>query len=113
MPLFDRVKSGAAQAVQKAQEAGKAGQAKIDEMQAARRLDALMRELGAAVYAQHAGRATDDDATIERLYSEIAAHEAEHGDDAGDSSAADDTAAPSGGPATSSSGTAGGDFKLD
>lgn len=107
MPLFDRVKSGAAQAVQKAQEAGKAGQAKIDEMQAARRLDALMRELGAAVYGQHAGRATDDTApTIERLYGEIAAHEAEHGDDAGESSAADDTAAPSGG-------TAAGDFKLD
>lgn len=104
MPLFDKVKSSAAQAVQKAQEAGKAGQAKIDEMQAARRLDALMRELGAATYAQHAGTGTDETvATIERLYGEIAAHEAEHGKDSGEAPNTDDAAAPSGG----------GDFKLD
>lgn len=107
MPLFDRVKSGAAQAVQKAQEAGKAGQAKIDEMQASRKLDGLFRALGAAVYSQHAGTASGDTAaTIERLNHEIAAHEAEHGKDSGPTTDSDDAASPSGG-------SAGGDFKLD
>ena len=56
MPLFDRVKAQAAQVAQKAQEAGKAGQAKLDEMQAKRKLDGLLRDLGAALYAEHAGR---------------------------------------------------------
>src|ERR1700722_9014677 len=83
MPLFDRVKAGAAQAVQKAQEAGQAGQAKLNDIQAARHLDSLFRDLGSATYDQHAGRATSDTAaTIERLYGEIEAHEAEHKDTA-------------------------------
>jgi hypothetical protein len=81
MPLFDRVKAQAAQAVQKAQEAGKAGQAKLDDMQANRRLDALFRDLGAALYAEHAGRGNPTTtADIARLYGEIADHEAEHGE---------------------------------
>jgi 2-keto-3-deoxy-L-rhamnonate aldolase RhmA len=81
MALLDRVKAGATQAVQMAQEAGKAGQAKLDEIQAKRQLDGLFRDLGAVMYAQHAGRSTPETtATIERLFSEIEAHEAEHGE---------------------------------
>jgi hypothetical protein len=81
MALLDRVKAGASQAVQKAQEAGKAGQAKLDEIQAKRQLDGLFRNLGAEVYAEHAGRSTQDTtATIERIYREIEAHEQEHGE---------------------------------
>jgi phage host-nuclease inhibitor protein Gam len=116
MPLFDRVKAGAAQAVQKAQEAGQAGQAKLNDIQAARHLDSLFRDLGSAIYDQHAGRATSNTApTIERLYGEIEAHEAEHGKDVTDTgtttTTSDTTSAPPSG--TSSGGTPAGDFKLD
>ena len=118
MPLFDRVKAGAAQAVQKAQEAGQAGQAKLNDIQAARHFDFLLfRDLGSATYDQHARRATSDTAaTIERLYGEIEAHEAEHGKDATDAAA---STASGGGddfcPTTDSSsgGAPAGDFKLD
>jgi len=45
-------------------------------MQATRHLDSLFRDLGSAIYDQHAGRATSDTTTsIERLYGEIEAHE--------------------------------------
>jgi hypothetical protein len=116
MPLFDRVKAGAAQAVQKAQEAGQAGQAKLNDIQAARHLDSLFRDLGAAAFAQHAGRATSDTAaTIERLYGEIEAHEAEHGKDGTDGPASDSasstTTTPP--PEASTGGAPAGDFKLD
>jgi hypothetical protein len=116
MPLFDRVKAGAAQAVQKAQEAGQAGQAKLNDIQAARHLDSLFRDLGSATYDQHAGRATSDTAaTIERLYGEIEAHEAEHGKDATDAAASATSGGTTSAPAsdTTSGGATAGDFKLD
>jgi hypothetical protein len=115
MPLFDRVKAGAAQAVQKAQEAGQAGQAKLNDIQAARHLDSLFRDLGSATYDQHAGRATSDTAaTIERLYGEIEAHEAEH-KEATDATASAPSGSTTAAPATDtgSGGAPGGDFKLD
>ena len=105
MALLDRVKAGATQAVQKAQEAGKAGQAKLDEIQAKRQLDGMFRTLGAAIYAQHSGRATPDTAaTIERMYREIAAHEDEHGESADQDDGAD--------PEPGTDGASGG-YKLD
>jgi hypothetical protein len=116
MPLFDRVKAGAAQAVQKAQEAGQAGQAKLNDIQAARHLDSLFRDLGSATYDQHAGRATSDTAaTIERLYGEIEAHEAEHEKDAADTAASASDGGTTAAPASDSSsgGAPAGDFKLD
>jgi hypothetical protein len=58
MPLFDKVKAQAGQVAQKAQEAGKAGQAKLDQAQAKRKADALLRDLGAAVYAERSGHAS-------------------------------------------------------
>jgi hypothetical protein len=87
MALFDKVKTQAAGLAQKAQEAGKAGQAKLDEVQARRKNDANLRELGAAYFATRQGRAdADTAATIERLVGEIAAYEA----DGGNSSPSDD-----------------------
>ena len=87
MALFDKVKNQAAGLAQKAQEAGKAGQAKFDEVQARRKNDANLRELGAAYFATRQGRAdADTAATIERLVGEIAAYEA----DGGDTSPSDD-----------------------
>lgn len=77
MPLFDKMKAQATQVAAKAQEAGKAGQAKIEQAQAKRQGDALLRRLGAAVYAQRTGGKPEDD--VDELVAAITAHEAEHG----------------------------------
>jgi hypothetical protein len=80
MALMDKVKAQAAQLAQKTQEAGKAGQSKLEDVQARRRADGLLRELGAAFFAQRTGKATDDTAAeIERLVSELSTYESEHG----------------------------------
>src|SRR5665213_3051536 len=80
MALMDKMKAQAAQLAQKAQEAGKAGQSKIVDVQAKRRADALLRDLGAAVYAQRTGSATGDSAAeIDRLVSELSKLESENG----------------------------------
>jgi hypothetical protein len=80
MALFDKVKSQAGQIAQKAQEAGKAGQAKMADAQARRRADGLLRELGAAVFAEQSGRGTDaTKSEIERLTGELSAYETENG----------------------------------
>src|ERR1700722_8181737 len=114
MALFDKVKEQASQLAQKAQEAGKAGQAKIEDAQAKRKSDAMLRDLGAALYAQKTTGA-DNSAEIDRIVSELTAFEAEHGP-----VAADDRGDPTGGGgATRSAGTSGeahtspqGGFKL-
>lgn len=66
MPLFDKMK-----------EAGKAGQARLEQAQAKRQGDILLRRLGAAVYAQRTGSRAEDD--VDELVAAIRAHEAEHG----------------------------------
>ncbi|HEV3266918.1 MAG TPA: hypothetical protein VGZ68_00795 [Acidimicrobiales bacterium] len=77
---MDKMKAQAAQLAQKAQEAGKAGQSKIVDVQAKRRADALLRDLGAAVYAQRTGAASGDSAAeIDRLVSELSKLESENG----------------------------------
>lgn len=77
MPLFDKMKAQATQVAAKAQEAGKAGQARIEQAQAKRQGDALLRRLGAAVYAQRTGAQPEND--VDELVAAISAHEAEHG----------------------------------
>jgi len=80
MALMDKMKAQAAQLAQKAQEAGKAGQSKIVDVQAKRRFDALLRELGAAVYAQRSGDASSDTAgEIDRVVAELSKLESENG----------------------------------
>ena len=78
---MDKMKAQAAQLAQKAQEAGKAGQSKIVDVQAKRRADGLLRELGAALYAQRTGSATGGNtaADIDRLVAELSKLEAENG----------------------------------
>lgn len=102
MGLMDKVKAQATQVAHKAQEAAQAGQAKLDQTQGRRRADSLLRDLGAAVYAERTGTADPDEPDeIERLVAEIAAFEAEHGPVSGatsDGGAADPAAgAPEGG----------------
>ena len=80
MALMDKMKAQAAVLAQKAQEAGKAGQSKIEDVQARRRADGLLRQLGAAVYAQRSGKVgADNAAEIERLVTELSAFESENG----------------------------------
>jgi hypothetical protein len=80
MGLMDKVKAQATQLAQKTQEAAHEGKARIDQAQANRRGDMLLRQLGAAVFAERTGRGTaDTQATIDQLVSAISAHEQENG----------------------------------
>lgn len=77
MGLLDTVKTQAAQVAGIAQEAGKAGQAKLEEVQAKRKVDAMFRDLGAAVYAERTGKTGADPSVVDRLVEEVKAFEAE------------------------------------
>ena len=80
MGLMDRVKAQANQIAQMTQDAAQEGRAKIDQAQASRRGDALLRQLGVLVFADRTGRGTaDSQARIEQLISEISAHEPQNG----------------------------------
>jgi len=80
MGLMDKVKAQATQLADKAQQAGQAGQAKLNDMQAKRKADALLLELGGIVYSQKVGRAdAGADARIAGLVGQVQAFEAEHG----------------------------------
>jgi hypothetical protein len=73
MGLTDKVKAQASQVAQ-------AGKAKYDQAQASRRADAMLQQLGAAVYAERTGRGTPDSkASIDNLISDISAYERENG----------------------------------
>ena len=80
MGLMDKVKSQATQLAEKAQQAGQAGQAKLAEVQAKRKVDALLLELGGIVFTQRAGRAAAGaDARLAEIVTQVQQHEAEHG----------------------------------
>jgi hypothetical protein len=102
MGLLDKVKDAAQSATVVAKDAAAKGQAKLDEVQAKRAADALLRDLGAAYYATKSGRATTTtEADIDRLIAALKAHEAEHGQItlAPESAAANPSAVPSDGSA--------------
>lgn len=90
MALLDKVKAQASQAVQKAQEAGKAGQARLEDVQAKRQVDRLLRQLGAAVYAERTGQQPVDEAATTQLVEQIKALQAAHGDGVVDPAGADE-----------------------
>jgi hypothetical protein len=80
MGLLDKVKATAATATEAAKDAAAKGQAKLDEVQAKRAADAMLRDLGAGYYATKTGRATPTtDAEMERLIAAIQSHEEQHG----------------------------------
>ena len=80
MGLMDKVKAQATQLAEKAQEAGKAGQAKIGTLQTKKQADALLRELGAHHFAKAKGRGDDQtDTKIAGVMAQLDAHEQEHG----------------------------------
>jgi hypothetical protein len=85
MSLMDKMKEGAAQALTKAQQGVSQGRAKIEEAQAKHHWDALLRNLGAAVYAEQREGGSGDavtaamaalDAQAEHLRAQAAAQEA-------------------------------------
>jgi hypothetical protein len=80
MGLMDKVKAQATVLAQKTQETARESKVKFDQAQAKRRADALLRDLGAAVYAERTGRSTPEtEAQIDKLVADLSAHETEHG----------------------------------
>jgi hypothetical protein len=80
MGLMDKVKAQATVLAQKTQETAREGKARLDQAQANRHADTLLRNLGALVYAEHTNRGTPDSQDqVAKLIAEISAHEAENG----------------------------------
>jgi hypothetical protein len=80
MGLMDKVKAQATVLAQKTQETAREGKARLDQVQANKHADALLRNLGALVYAERTNRgAPDTQDQITKLVGEISAHEAENG----------------------------------
>ena len=80
MGLMDKVKSQATQLADKAQHVQQTGQAKIAEIQAKRKADGLLLELGGLVYSERAGRPQPNaEVRVAELVAQLQAHEAEHG----------------------------------
>jgi hypothetical protein len=80
MGLLDKVKATAQTATDAAKDAAAKGQAKLDEAQAKKGADGMLRDLGAAIYATKVGRATPTtDSDIDRLVSALQEHESQHG----------------------------------
>jgi len=99
MGLMDKVKAQATVLAEKTQETARDSKAKFDQAQAKRRANVLLRNLGAAVYAERTDRGTPStQADIDRLIADIKAHEAENGislaPESGDQSQADSTGSP-------------------
>jgi len=75
MGLMDRVKAQASSLAQQANQ----GMAKLDNLPAQRRADALLRSLGVALLAERTGRATaDNEARIIQLLADLAQHEQQY-----------------------------------
>jgi hypothetical protein len=102
MGLLDKVKAQATAATEMAKDAAAKGQAKMNEAQAKKAADGMLRDLGAAFYATKTGRATPTtDSEIATLVTSLQAHESEHGQItlAPESTAAAPTATPADGSA--------------
>jgi len=77
MGFMDKVKATAEKAAEKAQQGVNQGKEKLSDVQDKRKLDAALRDLGAAVYLDRAGKGTPAlTADIERLLAEVREMEA-------------------------------------
>jgi hypothetical protein len=80
MGLMDKVKAQATQLAQKTQETARDSKAKFDQAQGKRHGDAMLRDLGALVYAERTGRGTSESQEqVDKLVADISAFEAENG----------------------------------
>lgn len=80
MGLMEKLREQATTVAEKAQEAGRAGQARVSEMQSRRRADAMLRDVGVAVFRERTA-GVPSSAEVERLIGELRALEAETGID--------------------------------
>jgi hypothetical protein len=81
MGLLDKVKEQATAAAGAAKEAAAKGQNKIDEMQAKKGADTMLRDLGALSYGSVVGRESPtSEADATRIVAALQAYETEHGD---------------------------------
>ncbi len=80
MGLMDKVKAQASTLAQQTKDATSAGMAKLDQSQASRKADGMLRSLGLAILAERTGRATAETAAqITQLLSDLSAHETQFG----------------------------------
>jgi hypothetical protein len=80
MGIMDKAKAGAGQVAQKTHDTAQAGKAKYDQAQANQRANAMLQQLGAAVYAERTGHGTaDSQAKIDKQINDISAYERENG----------------------------------
>ncbi len=80
MGLMDKVKAQATQVAAKAQEAGKVGQAKLEAVQAKRKADGMLEELGRISFESHVGRSSPgDEMRVSDLVERLRQYEAEYG----------------------------------
>ena len=77
MGFMDKAREAAQQATAKAQQGLAQGQTKLDEVQASRAADGLLRDVGAAVYAEQRGGGSHE-AVMAALLA-VDAHVASHG----------------------------------
>ncbi len=75
--FVDKMRVSAQQAVQQAQDGMAQGQAKLDAFQLRRQADRLLRDLGAACYAER--RRGGDPQAVAAALARVDAHIAEHG----------------------------------
>ena len=80
MGFLDKMKAQASDLAKQGQELAKQGQGKLDEYQAKKEADRMLRDLGAWYYATETGRDEGTGPTeMARLVASLRAHEAEHG----------------------------------
>jgi hypothetical protein len=80
MGFLDKVKESANQVANSVNETVAKGQQSMDQSQSRKAGDALLRDLGAMVYARDTGRGTETtDADIARITADLQAHEAQGG----------------------------------
>jgi hypothetical protein len=80
MGLMDKVKTQASQAAQKTQETAQSGKAKYEQAQASRHANAMLQQLGVAVYTERTSPgAAGSQADIDKLISSISAFAQKNG----------------------------------
>ena len=76
MGFLEQLRQSADELAHWAAEAGKVGAARLEELAARRRVDSLLRDLGALTYAERTGRGTPDaEAEVSRLVTAVEAEE--------------------------------------
>jgi hypothetical protein len=80
MGFLDKVKEQASTVGAAAKEAAAKGQSKLDDLQAKKAADGMLRDLGALSYGSVSGReAPNSEADASRIVAALQAHETEHG----------------------------------